>query len=450
MKKFILLALSQLFAVSVFADGVPRYYELVTSADQLESGKYYVIVAIPYLDDVDKTKWNDLTGLDNSTPTERIAYNGIDLVNYKGKIGKVFPFSYIIDTQKIWNETNTAVVPLKMTINETASSTYNANVWNIEDESVTAGSRLIGVRSKESGSELKHDLVGSNENNSKNIDLNLWYIGFDTDRAFIRNVGNDFYIKYYANNNDYHDAASFFRAYALNEQRNLLLYKEMVTITAETYFTGHGTLYYSNKVLMVPADVEAMTMTYDAKKKEVNCSTPYVTGSFIPAGSAVVLHNTRDESTFPAIGSADTYTFPVTTRHAPELDKANILSGLLDEDGYTTTGGNDNDYYFYKMTTKNNTNPGFYWANNDGSRFKMPNNSNKAYLALPKSTAQNVRGFLLDFIKTPTSINQIPSPNTKHPSPDGDVFDLTGRRFSTTQSLPKGIYISNGKKFVVK
>ena len=47
MKKFLLLTLSQLFALCVFADGFPRYYELVTSADQLESGKYYVVIAIP-------------------------------------------------------------------------------------------------------------------------------------------------------------------------------------------------------------------------------------------------------------------------------------------------------------------------------------------------------------------------------------------------------------------
>lgn len=422
MKKILLLALSQLFALCVFADGFPRFYELVQNNSQLESGKYYIIMAV-------------YTGSEGP-----IAYNGIDTGNSLGKAGSCTPY----DLNQIIDIGNTAV-PLKFI--------SNGEKWNLYDETATEGSQLIGVNSDISTSSgSQHYLLTGNDNDDKNKNLFLWNISID-DKTHVATIqitksDNYFYLKYDYNSNM--TPQSLFRVYGINEKWNVMLFKEMETITAETYFTGHGTLYYSNKVLMVPADVEAMTMTYDAKKKEVDCSTPYVTGSFIPAGSAVVLHNTRDESTFPAIGSADTYTFPVTTRHAPELDKANILSGLLDEDGYTTTGGNDNDYYFYKMTTKNNTNPGFYWANNDGSRFKMPNNSNKAYLALKKDDAKNVRSFLLDFIKTPTSINQIPSPNTKHPSPDGDVFDLSGRRVSTSQSLPKGIYISNGKKFVVK
>ena len=425
MKKFLLLALSQLFAISVFADGFPRFYELVRNNDDLTSGKYYIIVAV-------------YAGSEG-----RIAYNGFDSETSLGKAGSCTPYDYnrIIDIGE-------TAVPLKMSINTTISTETNT-VWNFVDESTTP-STLIGVNTTTENELQQHYLIDNTEWGSNN-NYSLWSISIDanTHIATIQNVGKiAYYLKYDYNSNM--TPQSLFRVYGINEKWNVMLFKEMETITAETYFTGHGTLYYSNKVLMVPADVEAMTMTYDAKKKEVDCSTLYATGSFIPAGSAVVLHNTRDESTFPAIGSADTYTFPVTTRHAPTLDKANILSGLLDEDGYTTTGGNDNDYYFYKMTTKNNTNPGFYWANNDGSRFKMPNNSNKAYLALPKSTAQNVRSFLLDFIKTPTSINQIPSPNTQHPSPDGDVFDLSGRRVSTSQSLPKGIYISNGKKFVVK
>lgn len=431
MKKSFLLFIAAMLLMMpqvLKADGFPRYYELVQNNSQLESGKYYIIMAV-------------YAGSEG-----RIAYNGIDTGNSLGKAGSCTPY----DTNQILDigGTGNHAVPLKFI--------SNGEKWNLYDETATEGNQLIGVNSDISTSSgSQHYLLTGNNNDDKNKNLFLWNISIDSDEnkphiatIQITKSDNYFYLKYDYNSNM--TPQSLFRVYGINEKWNVMLFKEMETITAETYFTGHGTLYYSNKVLMVPADVEAMTMTYDAKKKEVDCSTLYATGSFIPAGSAVVLHNTRDESTFPAIGSADTYTFPVTTRHAPTLDNANILSGLLDEYGYTTTGGNDNDYYFYKMTTKNNTNPGFYWANNDGSRFKMPNNSNKAYLALKKDDAKNVRSFLLDFIKTPTSINQIPSPNTKHPSPDGDVFDLSGRRVSTSQSLPKGIYISNGKKFVVK
>lgn len=446
MKKFLLLALSQLFAVSIFADGVtfPRYYELVTQEDQLESGKYYIIVALPDVDDVDINKWNELTGLDNSTPTERIAYNGIDKDNHFGKIGKVFPFSYIIDTQKIWNETNTAVVPLKMTINTTKSTSLGYTVWNFEDFSVGTSNQLIGVNAETTGNS-QHYLIGDNNTNENKIDsYHLWKISFDLKRAIIRNVGKTYYLKYDANNdehNTYGAESSFFRVYASTtaEKRNVLLYKEMETVEAKTSFTGHGTLYYSNKVLMVPEDVTAKTYTLGTHV--VSSNTNYATESFIPANSAVVLHGT----------ASTTYTFPVTTRHNPTRDDRNILRGF--DTASTTTSGTDDDskYYFYKLTTKNSTDAssiGFYWAVSGGEPFTSA--AHKAYLAVLQTAAARIQSFLLDDSETPTSITQVPTPNTQHPSPDGYIYDLSGRRVSTSQSLPKGIYISNGKKFVVK
>ena len=418
------------------AQSIPRYYELVTSAEQLESGKYYVIIGIPTAEDL------------KSDIQYRMAYNGINITEHKGNAGRVTPnhlwaqlgitesqFSGIIDIGKDGN----AAKPLKFVKNEEKSTTTRT-VWNFIDESATAKSQLVGVNSETSAVSDKHYLLASDETQSVylNDDLNLWYIAFNNAGfEYIMNAGKTCYLKYDANS--YGDASSLFRVYALDEKRHIMLYKEMVTVTATTSFTGHGTLYYSDKVLMVPEGVTAKTYTLGTHV--VNSKTDYETERFIPANSAVVLHGEK----------STTYTFPVTTRHNPTRDGENILRGL-DAAGTTTTGDatQDANYYFYKLTTKNHveSSVGFYWGASDGAAFTSA--ANKAFLAVNKTVAARIQSFLLDDSETPTSITQVSTPNTQHPSPDGYIFDLSGRRVSTSQSLPKGIYISNGKKFVVK
>jgi hypothetical protein len=416
MKKFILLALSQLFALCVLADDFPRYYELVQETSQLESGKYYIIAAVPD---------------DSESLTNRIAYNGIDTNNHYGDADRVsVPATYIIDI----GSTEKHAVPLKFI--------KNGEKWNLYDESVNTN-QLIGVNSDtESSSGSQHYLLTGNNNNN---DLFLWYITVSSGIATIqiqKTINNIYYLRY--DSNSYDDPTSFFRVYSLTDNKlRVMLYKEMETVTATTSFTGHGTLYYSDKVLMVPEGVTAKTYTLGENKDKVNSHVAYGPGSFIPANSAVVLYGAT--TTYPL---TTTYTFPVTNRHNPDRDDKNILLGL-DNGGETTTGKGateDAKYYFYKLTTKNNVaeTVGFYWAVNEGKAFTSA--AHKAYLAVEKDVAANIRSFLLDFSET-TSISNVSLPT---PEETKWVYDLSGRRFSTSQSLPKGIYISNGKKFVVK
>jgi hypothetical protein len=416
MKKFILLALSQLFALCVLADGFPRYYELVQETSQLESGKYYIIAAVP----------DNLESL-----TNRIAYNGINTNNHYGNADRVsVPATYIIDI----GSTEKHAVPLKFI--------QNGEKWNLYDETATEGSQLIGVNTSTSGDNQHYLLADANTESDKT--WNLWHIEVDSRIATIKiqKSNNIYYLRY--DTNSYDDPTSFFRVYSLTDNKlRVMLYKEMETVTATTSFTGHGTLYYSDKVLMVPEGVTAKTYTLGENKDKVNSHVAYGPGSFIPANSAVVLYGAT--TTYPL---TTTYTFPVTNRHNPDRDDKNILLGL-DNGGETTTGKGateDAKYYFYKLTTKNNVaeTVGFYWAVNEGKAFTSA--AHKAYLAVEKDVAANIRSFLLDFSET-TSISNVSLPT---PEETKWVYDLSGRRFSTSQSLPKGIYISNGKKFVVK
>lgn len=434
-KRFLLFIAAMLLMMPqvLKADGFPRYYELVTDASQLESGKYYLVVAI------------DVENIDY-----RMAYNGFDKDNSKGKAGKVVPnalyaqtgitptaFSGIIDREKTGNH----AIPLKMSV---ASETNGNKKWNFIDESVDANHQFIGVNASTSGDD-QHYLIGENETNATNgtdavKERFQWYITISTignkvGVAEIRNVHKVYYLKYDANSYG-NEATSLFRVYT-GEKYNVMLYKEMETVQATTSFTGHGTLYYSDKVLMVPEGVTARTYTFNSSDKRVYSHEGYETEYLIPANSAVILRGT----------ASTTYTFPVTTRHTPTRDVDNILLGL-DNGGSTTTGNEtkDKNCYFYKLTTQNHvaSSVGFYWGAENGAAFTSA--AHKAYLAIEKNVAANIRSFLLDSSET-TSIS-----NISLPTQEGSewVYDLSGRRVSTSQPLPKGIYISNGKKFVVK
>lgn len=411
-KRFLLFIAAMLLMMPqvLKADDFPRYYELVQETEDLESGKYYIIAAVPD---------------DSESLTNRIAYNGID--NHYGRAARVsVPATYIIDI----GSTEKHAVPLKFI--------KNGEKWNLYDESVNTN-QLIGVNSDtESSSGSQHYLLTGNNNNN---DLFLWYITVSSGIATIqiqKSINNIYYLRYDSNN--YNDPTSFFRVYSLTDNKlRVMLYKEMETVNADTYYTAPdpgtlGTLYYGKKVLMVPEGVTAKTYILGENKDKVVSNVAYEPGSFIPANSAVVLHGTSNEN--------KTYTFPVTTRHNPERDEANILRGL-DETGTTTSGTEDDSkYYFYKLTTKNGKNPGFYWGNN-GNTFQTT--GHKAYLAILQSDAANVREFLLNS-NTSTAIT---TPIYKAPADDA-VYDLTGRKVNSSQTLPRGIYITNGKKFVVK
>ena len=138
----------------------------------------------------------------------------------------------------------------------------------------------------------------------------------------------------------------------------------------------------------------------------------------------------------------------------------NLLHGTrLESDGVTTdvdgTGTKTGDYYYYKLSYKLEAgNPvpdsyGFYRGKADGSAFAMKNTLT-AYLALPKSSGlvNNLRISIDNEDGPATSIqtNRLPADNMPQ-----SVYTLSGVRVNAAGgSLPKGIYIVNGKKVVIK
>lgn len=155
----------------------------------------------------------------------------------------------------------------------------------------------------------------------------------------------------------------------------------------------------------------------------------YVAGTKIPAGNAVLVK----------VGKAMQIPL-IVSKHTSNVIAENMLKGQA------TTGDfiADPDYKYYKLAYNNyNTKEGlgFYFGAENGGAFTVP--AGMAYLAVPRSMA--VKCFLLD--GSATGIEGIEAGQTAEAVKT--VYTLDGRKVEA-QKLPKGIYIVNGKKVIVK
>lgn len=183
---------------------------------------------------------------------------------------------------------------------------------------------------------------------------------------------------------------------------------------------GYSTLYYSDRALVVPENVEAYT--YKVVSNKLEQSHLYNAGETIPAGTGVVLKAAKGEYVFALSETAGT------------VDPDNQLKG---SDAAAQTAGGTT---YYKLSTNKGgdaSSVGFYYGAAGGAAFA--NGAHKAYLATP--AASGVRAFLFNG----SSITGIQNATVNNAAEK--VYDLQGRR---VQNAQKGLYIINGKKVLVK
>ena len=191
---------------------------------------------------------------------------------------------------------------------------------------------------------------------------------------------------------------------------------------------GYATLYYSDKNLVVPEGVVATTYTLNAAGDNVKVLNTFNTGDVIPKDCGVVLE-----------GQEGTYEFAESKANV-EAVEGNLLYGL-DKGGTTVGPDGTTDYIFYMLSLdKNGENVGFYWKNGGAPFFAK---AHKAYLAIPKSSDINISAFSFD------DLNGIKGIERDSIVENGNIYTLSGIRVNGKQ-LPKGIYIVNGKKVVIK
>lgn len=207
---------------------------------------------------------------------------------------------------------------------------------------------------------------------------------------------------------------------------------------------GYGT-YYTDKEYVMPEGVGGYAVT-GTEKETLALTLAYESGETVPANTALIVRGTVGEyKIYAPEGTASSARRNKVARAANETAK--YLYGTL-EDIITPKPDDSKDYNFYKLCyltdTEDGQTLGFYWGANDGAAFT--NMANRAYMALEKSQASQVRGFSFpDNGQTGISAAENNSVARRR-----EIYTLSGTRLNVqdTQPLPSGIYVVDGKKYV--
>lgn len=197
---------------------------------------------------------------------------------------------------------------------------------------------------------------------------------------------------------------------------------EPATLTISKY--NYSTYYNSQYAYIMPSDCEGYVANWNNGLK---LESAYQGGATVPSGEPLVIYSEQ------------------TGEKALEFTRTNIETrkssgdNILDGTDEATALEADDSYYFYALAANDTKPVGFYWQKNGGAAFT--NGAHKAYLKLPRNYFNDeIKSFsFADAIST--SINSITTPN------DEAIYDLMGRK---VEKATKGIYIKNGRKFIVR
>ena len=318
-----------------------------------------------------------------------------------------------------------------VTVNEDNTVTINDNVskWTLGSVEGTSnwtfknGNNYLAATGTDKNNYLETiEEVNANSIATIEFENNVASVIFTSDN---RNVFS------YNNNSDTGDnTKARFSCYAAvqnQSHQSLYIYKKQLLTTVDVTIgaTGYATLYYSDMNLIVPEGETATT--YKVAEGSLAESKTNEPNDVIPAATGVVLYTVK-----PA-----TYSFTITSQ-AGEADADNMLQGT---DAATTISEAGYKYYILSKS-KDGQKIGFYYQNEDGSA--VNNGAHKAYLPVPEAAAGGAKGWSFD--GEATGIRSIEAGAGVE---NAVIYNLSGVRMNS-QNLPKGIYIVNGKKMVVK
>lgn len=248
----------------------------------------------------------------------------------------------------------------------------------------------------------------------------VWSIAQQADSTFIiQNVATGKYIQYSTTHTS-------FGCYREAQDDGVLpsLYEKA---TLDVTDAGYATLF-SQHAIIVPEGMEAAVAT-NVVDGRLAIDYRYPAGAVIPASTGVLLK---------AEAGNHGYNVATTDATAPA---DNLLKGSVED--ATTVG--DNCLFYMLSYDQNDENLGFYWGAENGAAFT--NEGGKAYLAVPQATANGAIGFALDGSLV-TAIGQATA-DTNAPA---KIYTIDGRLMQQTRTadLPRGLYIVNGKKVIIK
>lgn len=197
------------------------------------------------------------------------------------------------------------------------------------------------------------------------------------------------------------------------------------TITIATP-EGFGTYYNSNSYIL-PEGLTAFGYKEASADGTLVKTEEFTGGEVVPAGAALVVK-----------GNTGDYECYATDQVATKTLNGNLLKGVAK----ATTVEKKEGFKRYVLTTVNNV-LGFYRTKS--GNIKVP--ANRAYLELTEAQAQAVSFFQLD--GETTGIENATATTKEAPKA---IYTLSGVRLkaTTTQGLPAGAYVVNGKVVIVK
>ena len=201
---------------------------------------------------------------------------------------------------------------------------------------------------------------------------------------------------------------SFSINYSLANETSLTLVAKSNDIYYATFSSASACEFAGADVFTVNVEGENIVLNEVASKQ-------------VPANTGVLVKSTANAVAVTRLESA------------PAIEGTNLLKPASEK---MTEG-----FKFYKLAYDNYTEKsglGFYWGAAEGGAFTVK--PGLAYLAVPQAQAANVKGFSFD--GTQTGINGVEATTAK-----GAIYNLNGQRVEKAQ---RGIYIQNGKKFIVK
>lgn len=197
------------------------------------------------------------------------------------------------------------------------------------------------------------------------------------------------------------------------------------TITIATP-EGFGTYYNSNSYIL-PEGLTAFGYTTANTDGTLVKTEEFTGGDVVPAGAALVVK-----------GNTGNYECYATDQVATKTLEGNLLKGVAAYKEILVESG----FKRYVLTNVNGV-LGFYQT--QSGNIKVP--ANRAYLELTEAQAQAVSFFQLD--GETTGIENATATTKEAPKA---IYTLSGVRLkaTTTQGLPAGAYVVNGKVVIVK
>lgn len=341
----------------------------------------------------------------------------------------------------------------KKGLSETVATTDYAQGENNTITNETAATlgefELVGTSEDHKGAPLYEFLVNNNYlsgTNSTAISLaesesktTKWMIGFDADG----NVEIDSYSTFSSSSDTnrglvYQAQPKAIRHYAVSNRKvsgylKVQLYQKVTDLAISTLTNGYAT-FVTDVPYVMPKGACGYAVTVAPQVGVITKTEAYTEGAQVPAKTALLIGGTSGTNYYPAVLKEDV---------TPSYSGANYMEGKRNAEGYTDTQRGE-DVYYYKLALNSESKPGFYYGAADGAAFKLTKPTT-AFLAVPKSITP-VNGYLIDFEGETTGIDSIGQTDG---NANGAIYNLNGIRMAQPlRSLPKGVYVVNGKKII--